>query len=95
MIINKYFKKLSDIYQGADPQGLELLGRMLHFNPNKRITVAEALEHPFLASKRQPAKEAAAESPMSARIESIGESTEHLLENVRKVYFSYVYSRFV
>jgi len=75
-------KKLSEIYKGADPEGLELLERMLHFNPNKRITVAEALEHPFLATKRQPAKEAVASSPMSARIESIGESTEHLLENV-------------
>lgn len=31
------------------PPGLDLLERMLAFDPNKRITVAEALQHPYLA----------------------------------------------
>jgi serine/threonine protein kinase len=30
--------------------GLDLLDRMLTFNPGKRITVEEALKHPYLAS---------------------------------------------
>ena len=59
-----------------------MLSRMLHFNPNKRITVEEALAHPFLADRRDPSKEYVARTPMSAALESVGESTEHLYENV-------------
>ncbi|KAF5383738.1 hypothetical protein D9615_003523 [Tricholomella constricta] len=33
----------------ADPQALELLEKMLAFDPSDRITVPEALEHPWLA----------------------------------------------
>ena len=31
-------------------QGLDLINRMLCFNPSKRITVDEALHHPYLQS---------------------------------------------
>jgi serine/threonine protein kinase len=31
-------------------QALDLIKRMLTFNPHKRISVAEALAHPYLAS---------------------------------------------
>jgi len=37
-------------YPDATPDAVDLLGRMLMFNPNKRITVEQALEHPFLAT---------------------------------------------
>ncbi len=39
----------SAIFPGASPQALDLLGRMLLFDPNKRISVSEALNHPYLA----------------------------------------------
>lgn len=71
-----------DLFPGATVEGLDLLHRMLHFNPNKRITVEEALAHPFLAEKRDFSREVSAPSPMSAAIESVGESTGHLYENV-------------
>ncbi|KPI85444.1 mitogen activated protein kinase putative (MPK11) [Leptomonas seymouri] len=35
-------------YHGASPEALDLLRRMLVFNPNKRITVLQAMRHPFL-----------------------------------------------
>ena len=41
----------------ASPQGLDLLRRLLHFNPKKRITVQEALEHPYLSDFHQPEDE--------------------------------------
>ena len=38
----------SRLYPGADPRALDLLEKMLTFNPQKRITVEEALAHPYL-----------------------------------------------
>lgn len=43
-------KSLRDMYVGASESALELLQRMLHFNPAKRITVEEALKHEYIAS---------------------------------------------
>ena len=36
---------------------MDLLDRMLTFNPNKRITVEEALAHPYLEQYYDPADE--------------------------------------
>ena len=42
------------IFPGASPLALDLLDRMLSFNPAKRISVDEALAHPYLASLHSP-----------------------------------------
>lgn len=36
------------LFPGADPKALDLLDKMLTFNPHRRITVEEALAHPYL-----------------------------------------------
>jgi mitogen-activated protein kinase 1/3 len=36
------------LFPQADAKALDLLGKMLTFNPNKRISVEEALAHPYL-----------------------------------------------
>jgi mitogen-activated protein kinase 1/3 len=48
---------LSTKYPGAGELGVDLLNKMLQFNPYFRITVDEALEHPFLEKVRKPEKE--------------------------------------
>ncbi|OCH93660.1 Pkinase-domain-containing protein [Obba rivulosa] len=40
----------SKLMPSADPQALDLLTKMLTFDPSVRLTVAEALEHPYLSS---------------------------------------------
>jgi serine/threonine protein kinase len=40
---------LATIFPDASPQALDLLGRMLVFDPKKRISVTEAMAHPYLA----------------------------------------------
>jgi serine/threonine protein kinase len=82
---------LRHLFPGADPQGLDLLQKMLVFNPRKRITVEEALNHPFLTSKRVESFEFHAELPMSAAVESMGESGDHLYENVGSMFVECVY----
>ncbi|KAL4268885.1 mitogen-activated protein kinase [Pleurotus pulmonarius] len=43
-------KPLQTIIPSADPQAIDLLTKMLAFDPVDRITVNEALEHPWLSS---------------------------------------------
>jgi mitogen-activated protein kinase 15 len=48
---------LSTLYPGAGEEALDLLGRILIFNPYFRISVEEALNHPFFKKVRKPEKE--------------------------------------
>lgn len=41
----------------ADPKALDLLDKMLTFNPHKRIIVEDALAHPYLMQYYDPADE--------------------------------------
>ena len=50
-------KDLRTIFPHATPQALDLLKKMLHFDPTKRITVEKALEHPYLANLHDPQDE--------------------------------------
>uniref|UniRef100_A0A8C7UW53 Mitogen-activated protein kinase n=1 Tax=Oncorhynchus mykiss TaxID=8022 RepID=A0A8C7UW53_ONCMY len=59
---NKLFPK-------ADSKALDLLGRMLTFNPIKRITVEEALAHPYLEQYYDPTDEPVAEEPFTFTME--------------------------
>ncbi|KAJ3121784.1 MAPK protein hog1 [Nowakowskiella sp. JEL0407] len=46
-----------------DPDGLDLISKMLVFDPKKRITAAEALKHPYLAPFHDPNDEPVADHP--------------------------------
>lgn len=48
------FKQL---FPNANPEALDLLDKMLAFDPSDRITVEEALEHPYLKIWHDPADE--------------------------------------
>ncbi|CAM9475090.1 unnamed protein product [Ectocarpus sp. 8 AP-2014] len=56
-------------YAGASRLALDLLSRMLRFDPSRRITIDEALEHPYLASCRKPEKEVTARVPITMEFE--------------------------
>ncbi|KAL3150837.1 hypothetical protein ABBQ32_000591 [Trebouxia sp. C0010 RCD-2024] len=48
------------MYPDASPKSIDLMERMLQFDPRKRITVEEALQHPYLAQLHDPASEPSA-----------------------------------
>ncbi|KAJ3403773.1 Cytochrome c oxidase assembly protein cox18, mitochondrial, partial [Chytridiales sp. JEL 0842] len=49
-------------FAGQDPLALDLLEKMLVFDPKKRISVSEGLEHPYLAAYHDPSDEPVAET---------------------------------
>lgn len=51
---------LSLLLKGAEPEEIDLISRMLVWDPRKRISAAEALEHPFFADLHDPAEEPSA-----------------------------------
>lgn len=50
-------KQLEDLIPGADPVAMDLMKRLLQFNPIKRITAEEALRHPYVRRFHNPADE--------------------------------------
>ena len=42
-------KDLNNIFKGANPDAIDLLKKMLTFDPLKRITIDEALDHPYMS----------------------------------------------
>ncbi|KDO71018.1 hypothetical protein CISIN_1g017909mg [Citrus sinensis] len=65
---------ISSLYPQADPLALDLLQKMLVFEPSKRITVTEALQHPYISGLYDPQCNPPAQVPLSLDIdENIGE----------------------
>lgn len=42
-------KRLRDIFPTASDDALDMLKNLLHFNPDKRLTAEECLQHPYVA----------------------------------------------
>lgn len=57
-------KPLEKIYPAADPSAIDLLKKMLMFNPKQRLTAEEALEHEFFKGVRRKDLERAATGPL-------------------------------
>ena len=51
------------VYPDAAVEAVDLIDKMLAFDPSKRITVAQALAHPYLASLHDESDEPSAERP--------------------------------
>jgi len=50
-------KSFSEIFANANPQAVDMIERMLVLNPENRLTVDEALAHPYLAPLHDPEDE--------------------------------------
>ena len=70
---------LSVVYTAAGRDAIDLLDKMLVFNPFKRITVDQCLEHPFLADVRDVKSEIAATEKVMLSFEDGPELTKERL----------------
>jgi len=57
-------RSLESLYPAADQAAIDLLKKMLMFNPEKRLTALQALEHDFLVPVRRKDMERFAEEPL-------------------------------
>ena len=57
------------MYPNASPPVLHLLDRMLQFNPNNRVTAAEALDHHYLEQYSDPEDEPIMKHPFTFEME--------------------------
>ncbi|KAK9038866.1 hypothetical protein V6N11_023709 [Hibiscus sabdariffa] len=59
----------SHLYPRADPSAIDLLQKMLIFDPSKRITVTEALQHPYMSTLYDPSCNPPAQVPINLDID--------------------------
>jgi serine/threonine protein kinase len=73
---------LPELFPGSSPECLDLLDKMLDLNPTRRITVEEALTHPFLESMHDPEDEPSFEGEIDFSFE---EDQNLNLEKVKRL----------
>ncbi|KAG3083566.1 hypothetical protein PC122_g10497 [Phytophthora cactorum] len=58
-------RPLIEFFPDANPLAVDLLSQMLKFNPAERISVVQALAHPYLAQLQNPADEPVCAEPFN------------------------------
>ena len=48
MSLSRHKQSFEELLPNAPADGIDLLRRLLHFNPEKRLTAAQALKHPYV-----------------------------------------------
>eukprot|EP00727_Mastigamoeba_balamuthi_P012338 m51a1_g7727 putative mitogen-activated protein kinase (411) ;mRNA; f:154916-157005 len=72
----------SKIFPRANPLAVDLLEKMLQFDPAKRCTIEEALDHPYIASLHDPNDEPICHAPFTFDTDLTNASTAHIKELV-------------
>lgn len=91
----KFLEKLPDtngipfdeLFPNAPKQGIDLMQKLLKFNPNCRLTAEEALQHPFVAEFHDEEYEASVQKPRftMADIEPVGKNGELKIEDIKEM----------
>ena len=64
-ISSSHPRSFAELLPNASPDALDLIQDLMRFNPNRRITAAEALEHPYVAAFHRPDEEPVAPEPIT------------------------------
>lgn len=88
-LARKYIRKLpkrnkqtwASLYPKANPVALNLLGKMLIFNPEKRYTVKQCLKHPYFEGLHNEEAEPECDEPFDWTWDNF-EPTKELLQSM-------------
>jgi len=83
-------KSWSQLYPNAPTDALDLLDKLLQFNPDKRINADQALQHPYLAQFHNPADEPVLTSPITI---SIDDNKRFKIQEYRKYLYRKIIER--
>ena len=61
--------KLRKMFPDAPDDALDLMQKLLQFNPQKRLTAEEALQHPYVAHFHNPEDEPVAAGPITISVD--------------------------
>lgn len=84
-IKNRDFKPgchIDKLFPGANPLAVDLLRKMLVFNPSRRLTVTEGLEHPYMATLHDDRYEPATTEPLDFDFEDDELDLERMRQRV-------------
>ena len=73
----------------ANPLAIDLIEKTLEFNPLKRISVRDALKHPYLAKFRQPEQETECKVPFDFEFEKVSMTKHRLREFIWEEVLAY------
>lgn len=83
-------RPLKELFPHATMDALDLLRRLLVFNPSKRISAEEALRHPFISKFRDPGNESVCSSPVRL---AFGDGAKHSASDYREKLYAMIRSR--
>jgi mitogen-activated protein kinase 1/3 len=69
------------LFPNANPVGLDLLSKMLAFNPSKRFTVQECINHEYFNDLHNPEEEPISESPFDWSFDTF-EPTKEIIQGM-------------
>jgi serine/threonine protein kinase len=71
-------QSFSQLFPKSNPVALDLLAKMLMFNPNKRYTVEQCISHPYFEGLHNPEEEPICETPFDWSFDDIELTKENL-----------------
>lgn len=74
----------------AFQDALDLLRKLLHFNPRKRITAEDALRHPYVAQFHNPSEEPSCSRTVTI---PINDNTKYSISEYREKLYSEIVKR--
>lgn len=75
-------QQFSTLFPKSNPVALDLLGKLLVFNPNKRYTVEQCISHPYFEGLHNPDEEPIAECSFDWSFDDIELTKDNLQKMV-------------